>query len=127
MFEGYDSPVNNKHKEKLVIKTFIAQVKNTVVTHKKKFCGIIVLAAVIGMLAFGAHAMFQVRGVVTDVGNNSITVANFFQTQTVDLTGSPVNIANIKIGDKVKIQKNLHGNVLYARTSSDKDGEHEDD
>ncbi|BBB92561.1 MAG TPA: hypothetical protein PKA28_03960 [Methylomusa anaerophila] len=110
-----------------MIKTFIAQAKNTVVANKKKLYGIVVLAALIGILTVGAHAMFQVRGVVTGVGNNSITVANFFRTQTVDLTGSTVNTANIKIGDKVKIQKDLHGNVLYARTSLDKDGEHDDD
>ncbi len=110
-----------------MIKTLIAQVKNTVVANKKKLCGIVVLAALIGVLAVGAQAMFQVRGVVTGIGNNGITVANFFRTQTVDLTGSAVNIANIKIGDKVKIQKDIHGNVLYARTASDKDGEHDDD
>lgn len=110
-----------------MIKNFIAQTQKTVIANKKKFCGIVVLAAMSGMLAVGVHAMFQVRGVVTGVDNNSITIANFFRTQTIDLTGAPVNIANFKIGDKVKIQKNLHGNVLYARNASDKDGEHDDE
>ncbi|HMM22492.1 MAG TPA: hypothetical protein PKA10_17355 [Selenomonadales bacterium] len=110
-----------------MIKTFIALAKNIMAAHKKKLYGIVVLGAMIGVLAAGAHAMFQVRGVVTGVSNNSITVANFFRTQTVDLTGAPIDITNIKIGDKVKIQKNLQGNVLYARTASDKDGEHDDD
>lgn len=110
-----------------MIKAFISEARNTLVIHKKKACGVVVLAALLGMLSVGAHAMFQVRGVVTGVGSNSITVANFFRTQTVDLTGSPVNAAKIKIGDKVKIQKNLQGNILYARTASGKDREHDDD
>lgn len=110
-----------------MIKTFITLAKNIMAAHKKKLYGIVVLAAMMGVLAAGAHATFQVRGVVTGVSNNGITVANFFRTQTVDLTGAPIDITNIKIGDKVKIQKNLQGNVLYARTASDKDGEHDDD
>lgn len=110
-----------------MIKAFIAMIGNTLVTHKKKVCGVVVLAALVGTLSVGAHAMFQVRGVVTGVGNNSITVANFFRTQTVDLTGSPVHAATIKVGDKVKIQKNLQGNVIYARTASSKDRDHDDD
>lgn len=110
-----------------MIKCFIAQAENIVVAHKKKFYGIVVLSAILGIFAVSAHVMFQVRGVVTSVSNNSITVANFLRTQTVDFSGSAVNIATIKVGDKVKIQKNLHGNILYARTDSDKDGEHDDD
>lgn len=110
-----------------MINNFIACSKNTLVAHKKKVCGVVVLTAMIGMLAAGAHAMFRVSGVVTGVGSNSITVGNFFRTQTVDLTDSPVNIAKIKVGDRIKIQKNLQGNVLYARTHLDRDHEYDDD
>lgn len=108
-----------------MIKSLFSQVKNTLVVHKKKICSVLILVAILGVMSAGAHAMFTVSGVVTGVGNNSITVANFFRTQTVDLTGAPVNVANIKIGDRVKILKNLQGNVLYARTNSTKDDEHE--
>ena len=66
------------------------------VVHKKKFSRVLVV--LLGVLSAGAHAIFHVRGVATGVGNNSITVANFLRTQTVDLTGSPVNIANITLG-----------------------------
>lgn len=108
-------------------KDFFIQAKNTLVVYKKKILSIVVLMAVIGGISVGAHAMFQVRGVVTEVANNSITVANFFRTQTVDLTGSSVIVATIKPGDKVKIQKNLQGNILYVRTSANKeDGQHKE-
>jgi hypothetical protein len=107
-----------------MIKTLVAQAKNTLLAHKKALGSVVVLVVLLGVLSVGAHAMFQVRGVVTGVSNNSIAVADFFRTQTVDLTGSPVNAANIKIGDKVKIQKNLQGNILYVRTYSEKDDEH---
>ncbi len=106
---------------------FLAQAKNTLAANKKKIYGLIVLVALLGALSAGAHAMFRVNGVVTAVGTNSITVADFFRTQTVDLTGSPVNAGTIKVGDRVKIQKNLQGNVIYARAYTAKDGEHERD
>lgn len=105
-------------------KNLIAQVKNIMVVHKKKIGSGLVLVALLGTLSAGAHAMFQVRGVVTNVGSDSITVANFFRTQTVELAGSTVNVSDIKPGDRVKIQKSLQGNVLYARTYSSKDDEH---
>lgn len=108
-----------------MIKTFFVHAQSTWAAHKKKICGGIVLVALLGALSVGAHAMFRVSGVVTAVGTNSITVANFFRTQTVDLAGSPVSTVNIKVGDKVKLQKNLQGDVIYARTYAAKDGDHE--
>lgn len=110
-----------------MIKTLVTHTKNTFLAHKKAVCSVVVLAAMLGALSIGAHAMFQVRGVVTGVGNNSITVANFFRTQTVDITGAPVNVANIKIGDEVKIKKNLQGDVLTVWTTSGKHGKHDFD
>lgn len=104
-------------------KDFLVQAKNTWVVYKKKIWSIVILMAIVGGLSVGAHAMFQVRGVVTGVDNNSITVANFFRTQTVDLTSSSINVSSIKPGDRVKIQKNLQGNVLSVRTSAFKDDE----
>jgi hypothetical protein len=108
-------------------KDCLMQVKNTLIVYKKKIWSIVILAAIFGIISVGAHAMFQVRGVVTGVDNNSITVANFFRTQTVDMTGSSVNISAIKPGDRIKIQKNLQGNILYVRTSTFKEDEQHKD
>ena len=97
-------------------KSFPACVKNTVVAHKKKLCGIIIIIALLGVFAAGVHAMLRVSGVVTGINNNSVTVTNFYRTQTVELTGLPVNVDNIKIGDKIKVYKNLQGtvyNIVY--------------
>lgn len=103
------------------------QVKNTLLAHKKKVYGAVVLVALVGTLSAGADAMFEVHGVVTGVGNKSITVANFFRTQTVDLAGAPVNTADIKVGDRVKVNKNINGDVLSVRTISGKHRKHDDD
>lgn len=103
---------------------FLTQIKTTLAAHKKRIWSMIVLVAILGAFSAGAHAMFQVKGVVTGIDNNSITVANFFRTQTINLADSPVNAANIKLGDKVKIQKNLQGNILYAQILSAPDSEH---
>ncbi|MBP2664050.1 MAG: hypothetical protein H6Q71_1998 [Firmicutes bacterium] len=73
-----------------------------------------VALALVAVMSAGAHAMFRVQGVVTAVDNNNITVANFFRSQTIDLSGASVNIDGIKPGDKIRIQKNLQGNVLYV-------------
>jgi hypothetical protein len=108
-----------------MVKIFLVQAKNTLAAHKKKIYGLIVLVTLLGAVSAGAHAMFKVSGVVTAVGTNSIIVANFFRTQTVDLTGSPVNADTLKVGDRVKILKNLQGNVIYARAHAEKDDEHE--
>jgi hypothetical protein len=107
-----------------MMKAFAIQCKNALVAHKKKVVGIVVLVVLLGAFAAGTRAMFRVSGVVTEVGNNSITVTNFFRTQTVDLTGAPVNATQIKIGDRVKIQKNIQGNILYVRTYSANNEEH---
>lgn len=82
--------------------------------HKKKLGGLAAAVLLVTVLSAGAHAMFRIQGVVTGVDTNRVTVANFLWSQTVDLTGAPVNIAAIKPGDRILIQKNLQGNVLYA-------------
>lgn len=101
--------MNNKIKECVICG------KNILAANKKKICGAIVICAVVGAASAGAHAMFKVSGVVTAVNSNQLSVANFLRTQTVDLAGAPVNTSNIKIGDRVNIQKNLQGQVLYLR------------
>lgn len=52
-----------------------AQTQNIVVAHKKRLYGIIVLAAVLGIVADVAQNMFQVREVVISANNNNIAAA----------------------------------------------------
>ena len=103
-------------------KNLLLQVQNILAMNKKRiFSGLMVLV-ILGVLIAGGRTMFRVNGVVTGIDNNSITVADFFRTQTVDFTGSPVDISSIKPGDRVKIKKNIQGTVLYAQVSSLHDG-----
>lgn len=104
-----------------MVKDSLAQVKNILMAHKKKIGAAIIAVIIFGAISAGAHAMFQVKGVVTGVGDNSVTVASFFRTQTVNL---PVQISDIKIGDSIKIQKNLQGDIIYAKVLPMKGGEH---
>lgn len=98
-----------------MIKKNIAQIKQTFIIHKKKILAVSVAGILLFTVAAGAWSMFHVRGVVTGVDKNSITVANFFRTQKVDLAQSPADFDRIKPGDIVKIQKNIQGNVLYIK------------
>jgi hypothetical protein len=107
------------------MKACIAQTKSIIISNKKKVCTAVVLALLLLAITAGVHAMFRVNGVVTAVDNNSVTVANFFTTQTVDLSGSPVNSNNIRIGDRIKIQKNLQGHVLYVQSYAMRNHDHE--
>nr|WP_320147322.1 hypothetical protein [uncultured Anaeromusa sp.] len=100
------------------IKTFCS-------ANKKKIRNGVLLAVFLGMLFVGAQAMFQVKGVVTAVDGSQITVSNFFRAQTIDLAGAPVLAADIKVGDRIKIQKNLQGDILYAKFSQLKNSDHD--
>jgi len=97
-----------------MIKEYFTTTKEMLQRHKKKLGALVVAVLLVTALSAGAHAMFHIQGIVTGVDTNKVTVANFFWSQTVDLTGAPVNIAAIKPGDRILIQKNLQGNVLYA-------------
>ena len=95
----------------------VAQGKSILAAHKKKICGAVVLCAVAGSVGAGTNAMFKVSGVVTSVEKNQLAVTDFFRTQTVDLTGAPVNADKVQVGDRVKIRKNLQGQVLSLHTA----------
>jgi hypothetical protein len=110
-----------------MMKACISQTRRILISNKKKIYTAVVLALLLSAISAGVYAMFRVNGVVTVVDNNNVTVANFFTTQTVDLTGSPVNINNIKIGDHIKIQKNLQGRVLYVKSYAMRNHDHERD
>lgn len=125
MFEGYYMSIASEYKgECKVIKEIVMKAKNICIAHKKKIGTAIIAMAIVGAASAGAHAMFQVRGVVTGVGNNNVTVANFFRTQTVSLASAPVQVSSIKVGDNIKIQKNLQGDIISANVLSAKDSEH---
>jgi hypothetical protein len=113
------------------MKDLLSKIQTEMHKHKKALgvalSGVLVLA----ILSVGFHAIFEVEGVVTAKTNQSITVANFFRTQTVSLSGAPVDISTIKTGQEIQIHKNLQGQVLSIRTA-DRDhghgtdfGEHE--
>jgi hypothetical protein len=110
----------------IMMKTYLLQAKDLLIRYKKKIGGAVVVVAVLGITSAGVHAMYQVKGIVTGVNDHSVTVANFFRTQTVDLAGVPVNMSNIKPGDKIKIQKSLNGNVLFVRLDGPSRHEHHD-
>lgn len=95
-------------------------IKNFCSAHQKKIRNGVLLAVLLGMIFVGAQAMFQVKGVVTGIDGSQVTVSNFLRTQTVELAGAPVAAADIKVGDRIKIQKNLQGDILYAKLSQPK-------
>ena len=95
-------------------------VTNFCSVHKKKLRNGVLLAVFLGVAFVGAQAMFQVKGVVTGIDGSQVTVSNFLRTQTVELAGAPVAAADIKVGDRIKIQKNLQGDILYAKLSQPK-------
>ena len=100
-------------------------VTNFCSVHKKKLRNGVLLAVFLGVAFVGAQAMFQVKGVVTGIDGSQVTVSNFLRTQTVELAGAPVAAADIKVGDRIKIQKNLQGDILYAKFSQPKNNEHD--
>lgn len=99
------------------VKSFIKKVFN-----KRNFKVAIIVIVFAVFLKVGFCLIFQVNGVVTKVESNSITVANFFTTQTINTAGYPVDTNKIKVGDRIKITKNIQGQVLYIRGGSEGKG-----
>ncbi|VBB09376.1 Hypothetical protein LUCI_4666 [Lucifera butyrica] len=110
-----------------MFKDFLLQIKNGLIVYKKKILLAVLLIVILGVLGAGFRSMFQVRGVVTAVDNSQVTVASFFRTQTIDLTGAPVDLAKIKPGERILIQKNIQGQILYVRVHSSEEREHHRD
>jgi hypothetical protein len=115
------------------MKEFLSKIQTEMRKHKKALCVALGAVLVLSILSVGFHAIFEVEGVVTAKTNQSITVANFFRTQTINLSGAPVDISTIKTGQEIQIHKNLQGEVLSIRADNrdqghGKDfGEHERD
>jgi len=101
-----------------VIKERLPEGKDRLKKNRKRIGAAILAVVILGAVSAGACALFQVKGVVTSVGDHSVTVANFLGTQTIDLTGAPLKAANIKVGDRIKIRKNLQGDIVYVKLFS---------
>ncbi|WP_346356075.1 hypothetical protein [Azotosporobacter soli] len=91
--------------------------------HKRKIWGVVIVLIFVGVLNVAAHAMFRVQGVVKGVEGSQVTVADFFRTQTLDLSGAAVNMAAIKPGERIFVQKNLQGEVLYVSVAKERHGQ----
>ncbi|HEX3011405.1 MAG TPA: hypothetical protein VHQ70_05105 [Syntrophomonadaceae bacterium] len=105
------------------MKDFLTRIQNEM--HKQRRTRAAALGAVLALavLSVGFHAIFEVKGVVTAKTSHSITVANFLRTQTVNLSGAPVDFSAIKTGQEVEIHKSLQGKVLSVRIAG-RDHEH---
>lgn len=82
------------------------------VLNKKVIITAIVLVVLITALRIAFSLMFEVKGTVLKVEGNNIVVANFLYTKTVDTEDLQVVTNKIQVGEKVKITKNLYGNVI---------------
>lgn len=104
------------------------KVKDFMAANKKKIRFGLIVLVILAALGVGFHAMYEVDGVVTAKNGQNITVANFFRTQTVNLKGTAVDTANIKIGERVHISKNIQGQVISVHLESERlDGKHQRD
>lgn len=108
----------------MMITQAVGQVQKLWGVHKKKIGVCVVGGALLYGTSVGAHMLFQVKGTVTGVGETSVTVADFFRTQTVSLAGAPVDMSKIHVGDQIKIKKNLQGAVLSVRSEREDNEEH---
>jgi hypothetical protein len=90
--------------------------------HKRKIGAVVIVLICVGVLNVAAHAMFRVQGIVKGVEGSQVTVADFFRTQTIDLSGAVPNMAAIRPGERIFIQKNLQGEVLYVSLAKERHG-----
>jgi hypothetical protein len=101
------------------IKSFFQSEKfknlNKKVFSKKNFKIALVIIVIAVILRIGFNMLFEVNGIVRKVNGNNITVANFFTTQTINAGDYPVNSNRIRVGDRIKIIKNIQGQVLFIK------------
>lgn len=82
------------------------------ILNKKVIITAIVFVVLITALRIAFSLIFEVKGTVLKVDGNNIEVANFLYTKTVNTGELQVDSNNIQVGEKVKITKNLYGNVI---------------
>lgn len=97
------------------IKGFLQSEKFKNFTQKmfsKKTIAVALIAVILAAaLNFEFHLLFDIRGVVKGIDGTKVKVANFFITRTVDV-GNGVDLSGISIGDRIRITKNIAGEVL---------------
>lgn len=85
------------------------------VFNKKTLVAAAVVVVIAVALRITFFALFIVEGVVNKVDGSKITVVNFLTTKTVDIGTFQTTSNSIQIGDKIKIVKNLSGEVMSVR------------
>lgn len=89
---------------------------NTLKENKRKLVyGVAGLLLIIGAAAIAEEAAeqyFEVKGVVTAVNNNQVTVSGRWIEQTVDFSDSFYDTSLLTAGQHVKIERNLQGKVI---------------
>lgn len=85
---------------------------------------IIAVSALVLILALriAFSLMFEVKGVVKKVDGKSIVVVNFLTTKTVNTGDYPIDGSKIQVGERVKILKNLSGDIVSIRTDDKRTG-----
>ena len=85
---------------------------------KKTIVGVLTVGILAAVLNIGFHTLFEINGVVKGINGTQVTVSDFFSTRTVDV-GSGVDISGIKVGERVRISKNINGEVLNVNAGHD--------
>jgi hypothetical protein len=85
------------------------------VFNKKTISGVLVIIVVCAALRIGFLCLFEVHGTVQKVDGSKITVANILTTQTIDVGEYPITSMGIVPGDRIKITKNLSGQIISVR------------
>lgn len=88
--------------------------------NKKTITSAIVILVIVVALNIGYSMLFVVEGVVKTVDGSNITVANFLTTQTVNI--GQLSPEGIVVGDRIKIKKNISGEVLSINDGNDRHG-----
>lgn len=83
--------------------------------NKKTVITAIVILVLAAALRIGFSLMFEVEGTVNKVDGSNITVANFLSTQTVDIANFQTSVGTVQVGDRIKIMKNLSGDIISVR------------
>jgi hypothetical protein len=86
---------------------------------KKKIGAAVAVIVFLAAAKIGYSLAFEVNGTVLKVDSNSIVVANFLGTKTVNMGDYPINSSRIVVGQKIEITKNLSGQVISVKSGRD--------
>lgn len=85
------------------------------VFNKKTISIVIGVLVMVAILKIAFSLMFEVEGVVKKIDGNKITVTTFIKNRTVNVGDYPIADIGIQVGDRIKIMKNLSGEVYSIR------------